>query len=212
MKCCFVNGSPKGTTGNTEIFIQEMRKGMSGTSDVFYVCKERPKQLALTLMSYDRIILVMPLYVFAMPGIVLELMEEMTYDYQGRSFGVIIQQGFDESSHALHLKTYMHSWIAGLHAQDLGCVIRGGSAGFCFMPEKMYRKAARQLQVLGSYLEQTGTFKQEIVKQFALPYTLGPWRGALCRTMSRLGLTNLFWNKMMKEHHAFEHRFDRPYS
>lgn len=212
MNCCFINGSPKARAGNTEIFIREMKKGMKQDSEVFYAVSQDPKELANTLLQFDRIILVMPLYVFAMPGIVLELMEEMNeLDYSGIEIGVIIQQGFDESKHSQHLKSFMERWILQRKATSLGVVVRGGSAAFCFMQENMYQKVAKKLQALGQSLESDGSFRTDIVEDFATPYQLGSVKCHVYQCATKLGLLNLFWNKMLKKHHAFEKRFDRPY-
>ena len=66
---------------------------MHTSVDVRYVCREKPSELAASLHDYERILMVMPLYFFSMPGIVQELLEVMDENFTGTEFGFIVQQG-----------------------------------------------------------------------------------------------------------------------
>lgn len=211
MKTLLINGSPKGTQGNSEIFIQNIKKGMHTSVDVRYVCQKKPSELAASLHDYDRILMVMPLYFFSMPGIVQELLEVMDDNFAGTEFGFIVQQGFDESQAADFLKTYFKGFTNRIHGIYLGTIVRGGSAGVCFMPPSMNRKLFNQLSNLGSYLETHHRFHPDIVKAFEAPYRLSRRKVRWYRFLGRIGFMDLSWNRMMKANDAYARRLDRPY-
>ena len=211
MKTLLINGSPKGTRGNSELFIQNIRKGMSAAVEVRYVAKENPHALADEMHGYDRILMVMPLYFFSMPGIVQELLEVMDENFQGVEFGYIVQQGFDESQAGDFLKTYFQCFTDRIHGHYLGTIVRGGSAGVCFMPAFMNRKLFAQLRSLGNHLEIHACFPSDIRKDFESPYRLSSRKVLWYRFLGKIGFMDMSWNRMLKQNHAYAKRFDRPY-
>ena len=77
MKTLILNGSPHAKSGNTEIFIRNFAKGLESPYEVRYVLQEDAEQLAEYLLQFDTVIIAMPLYIHAMPGIVMRLIEHM---------------------------------------------------------------------------------------------------------------------------------------
>ncbi|MCG2730260.1 MAG: NAD(P)H-dependent oxidoreductase [Acetobacterium sp.] len=77
MKTLLLNGSPRADHGNTQLFIDHFQSGLTQPLPVRYILRENPEKLALAMKDYNTILLVMPLYIHAMPGIVMKLFEEL---------------------------------------------------------------------------------------------------------------------------------------
>lgn len=214
MKILIINGSPKAKNGNTEIFINKFVKGMKAPYEICYAAKEDSSHMAKYMKEFDTIIVFMPLYVHAMPGIVMRIMEYMEpIKDTGKSMGFVVQSGFMESAQSKYLERYLSALTKNLNYTYLGTVIRGGSAGTYMMPEKMNKKLFKQLGMLGEYFERNGIFNIEIVKEMAKPNTLSKSKSRLMQLLSRLGLGDaIFWNMMLKKNNAKDKRFDKPFA
>lgn len=69
--------------------------GMQNQPEIRYV-KEDPAALAAIMEEYDCWLFFFPLYVNAMPGIVMRLFEHL-HPNEGRKVGYFIQYGFEEA-------------------------------------------------------------------------------------------------------------------
>lgn len=212
MSTLILNGSPNGAKGNTEIFIQQFMTGCAAPCDVAYVAKETPDALAASIASYDTVLFFMPLYVHAMPGIVMKLIEHMQPATQGQRIGFVVQYGFMEGAQAQYLKRYFELLTKRLGYMPCGTIVHGGSAGVRYMPEKMNRKLFTSMQRLGSLFSASGQFDAQIATQLEQPYQLSSGKAALYRFMTRIGIMNMFWNQMLRSNNAYEKRFDKPFS
>ncbi|MEG0366513.1 MAG: hypothetical protein RR585_06740 [Coprobacillus sp.] len=211
MKLLWINGSPNGKKGNSDIFIKKMQLGMKNQGDIKYVVQEDLAKLAKEMLDYEMIIIVMPLYVFAMPGIVMRLFEEMTHDYTGIRIGFVVQYGFIEGKFSCYLDQYLKQYSTSLNMDYMGSVYRGGSAGVYVMPEKMNKKLFKRLSLLGESIEKNLQFDQSIVDEFMQPYELTKFAAKKYQLLTGIGMTNLFWNSCLKSNKAFDKRFDAPY-
>ncbi len=214
MKTIIINGSPKADKGNTEIFIREFLKGMKYPCDVRYVAKESGEKLAEEIRQYEAVIIAMPLYVHAMPGIVMKLMEEMEPAAgEGRSMGFIVQSGFIESAQSKYLERYLSSLTKRLNYHYLGTVIKGGSAGVYMMPDKMNAKLFAKLAKLGLFFEQNGSFRKDIMEELATPKSLTKMRSRMMQFYFKIGLgDSIFWRMLLRNNHASDKKFDRPFA
>lgn len=212
MKTLILNGSPHAKSGNTEIFIRNFVKGFKSPYEVRYVLQEDVEQLAQYILQFDTVIIAMPLYIHAMPGIVMRLIEHMkAAPDDGKAIGFIVQSGFVESSQSQYLERYLHAITKKLNYKYLGTVIRGNSAGISMMPEKMNQKLFKRLADLGKYFDETKTFNADIVEEFAKPYRLSKVQSRFMTFLYKIGVGNLLWNQMLKSNGAFEKRFDKPF-
>lgn len=214
MKTVIINGSPKGKNGNTEIFIQEFMKGMKVPCEIRYAVKESSQQLAEELKEFDRVIVAMPLYIHAMPGIMMKLFELMEPGpNEGKSMGFIIQSGFIESKQSKYLEQYLSGLTRRLNYDYLGAVIKGGSAGIYMMPESMNKKLFMRLQRLGEHFGEKGSFHQEVVKEMASPEMLTKGKSRLYQFFYKVGLgDSIFWRMQLKQNQAWDRRFDQPFA
>lgn len=213
MKMIIINGSPKGEKGNTEIFIREFMKGMENPCEVRYVARESSRKIAEELRNYDTVLMAMPLYVHAMPGIVMKLIEEMVpAEGEGKSMGFIVQSGFIESAQSRYLERYLSSLSKRLNYEYIGTVIKGGSAGVYMMPEKMNAKLFAKLSSLGSHFEKNRSFRQDIVEELSLPVSLTKKKSRLMQFYFKVGLgDSIFWRMLLRNNYASDRKYDQPF-
>lgn len=213
MKTLIINGSPKAKNGNTEVFIQQFIKGAGTSYEVCYVVKEDSQQLAEYMQQFDTIIIAMPLYIHAMPGIVMKLIGCMEPAKDtGKSIGFIVQFGFMESAHSKYLEKYLSSLARHLNYSYLGTVVRGGSSGISMMPDKMTKKLFNQMQMLGEYFEKEGSFDKEIMDEMAKLIELSKGKSRMFQFLSRIGIgDSIFWNQMLKKNNALDRVYDKPF-
>lgn len=212
MKLLIINGSPHGEKGNTGIFITQFVNGMKEIPMVSCIKKEKPEAIAEKIKNFDTILIVMPLYVHAMPGPVMKLFENLQVQNTGnKSLGCIVQMGFSGSAHADYARRCMKQQAKRLHMKYLGTVARCGAAGTSMVPEFMNRKLFKDLEKLGSYFQETGTFHRETVQKLAKPYKLTKSQCRFNQFLCKTGVDHIMWNKMLRENNAFENRFDRPF-
>lgn len=214
MKTLIINGSPKKESGNTEVFIRQFIQGMKSPCEVCYASKGNYKQIAEYLQGFDTVIFAMPLYIHAMPSIVMKIFEYMepTLDH-GKSMGFIVQSGFIESAQSIHLERYLTALAKRLNYTYLGTVIKGGSAGVSMMPENMNKKLFFNLHRLGEHFEVSSSFDSEVIEELSKPYELSKSKIRLYQFLSKLGLeSNLFFNMMLKKNKALNRKFDKPFT
>ncbi len=77
MKTLILNGSPRAAQGNTEVFIRQFMRGAGQSCPVRYVAKEPASEIAQAVRGCGVLLVFLPLYVHAMPGIVLKVFEQM---------------------------------------------------------------------------------------------------------------------------------------
>ena len=213
MNTLMINGSPKARNGNTEVFIKQFIAGMKVPCEICYAAKEDSLQLAKYIKQFDTVIVAMPLYIHAMPGIVMKLIECMEpASDDGKAMGFIVQSGFMESTQSKYLERYLSVLTKQLNYTYLGTVIKGGSAGIHMMPEQMNKKLFKQLRILGEHFELNGSFHIEITKELAKPNKLSKGKCRLMQFTGRLGLgDSMFWNMMLKKNNALGRKLDKPF-
>lgn len=211
MKTLIINGSPNGKKGNSEICCRQFIKGMQNQPDVRYVAEEDPASLALAMNEYDHWLFFFPLYVNAMPGILKRLFEHLNKD-DTKKVGYFIQSGFEEAFQSDWLCTVLKNFNRRMGYEDLGIVVVGGLAGVRYMPERMNKKLFARLEKAGLLYEQHGVFDQEIIRQFGKLNRYSENQLRRIRFSKKLGLTNIFWNSMLKKNNAYQKRFDKPFA
>ena len=210
MKTLIINGSPNGRKGNSEILCRRFIGGMRDQPEVRHVVEEDAAALAAYMEGFDRWLFFFPLYVNAMPGIVKRLFEHMPPSRE-KGVGYFVQSGFDEAAHSDYLRVILENFNRRMGYQDLGVIVAGGMAGVRYMPEGMNRRLFARLERAGALYEETGRFDEESARAFGQPYRYSKaqlWRN---RALSKLGLTDIFWNSRLKKNNAYQKRFDTPF-
>lgn len=213
MKTIVINGSPKGKKGNTEIFIQNFIADMSQGVEVKKIIEEDYEKLANLVKEYDSVILALPLYIHSMPGIVMRFIEhlEANTTNKPKCIGFILQCGFPEGSQCKYLERYFESLAKELNMNYLGTLVKTDAAGTSVMPEFMTRKLFASLKRFGEIYEITHEFNKKIIEEMRQPYEIKGFKLKLTKFLKMLGMTNIMWNKFLKENKAFEKRYDQPY-
>ena len=81
------------------------------------------------------------------------------------------------------------------------------------MPPWMTRKTSKILSQIASELKKTGNLDWDLItSKLTEPEHLTGPRLFMYKLMKRLGLTNMYWNGMLKKNKAWENRNDSPYS
>ncbi len=213
MKMLILNGSPKGSSksSNTQIFINHFLRDMKEKHEVRWIVKEDPKELATSMQSFDTVLIVMPLYIHAMPSGVMKLIEQMEpASRKEQSIGFIIQAGFPESIQEKYIVDYLEALTKRLQYHYLGTVVKGTSC-FIYRAPHQHEKLFQGLADLGHIFEETGAFDEDITQRFAEPYTLSQPILLFLKTISKLGLMDRGWKIILKENKALQHALDRPF-
>lgn len=206
MKILIINGSPKGNAGNTAIFIKKFNEGTQGYCDVMNITSN---ELTMIIKDYDTIIMMMPLYVHAMPGIVMRFLEKVEVNQrENAKMGFLIQSGFIENKQSDYLVRILKSQTRRLNYQYLGCVVRGGSAGVYMMPEKMNKKLFNELSCLGETFMKSGLLDEKLIQA---TYELSKGKAQFYEFLHKISIGDMHWNQQLKANQAYAKRYMQPY-
>ncbi|GKX32213.1 hypothetical protein SH1V18_46930 [Vallitalea longa] len=213
MKTIIINGSPKGNSqkSNTRIICREFVSNMKTPCEIKCISNSNLMELAQYVDNFDNIIIIMPLYIHAMPGSLMKFIEYLNpSEVKGRSLGFIIQAGFIETKQEKYVERYFESLTKRLNYNYLGTVSKGEAAGIYMFP-KMFRKVLRRFNELGRIYENTHTFDKEITAQLGKPYRMSKLQITIYQFLCDIGINNIGWHKVLKRNDAFEKRLDRPF-
>lgn len=213
MKTIILTGSPKlnPKESNSRILAEEFVRNMQQPCEIRRIAGADPQELAQYIKDFDAIIMILPLYIHAMPGIVMKFIEHMepaTGD--GKYIGFIIQAGFEETQQEQYVERYFADLAKQLKYNYLGTVSKGGAAAIYMFP-KMFKKVLKLVSDLGVAYEAAGKFDMDIVSKLSKPYELSKSTLRIFAVASKLGLTDIGWHKMLKKNGAFERRLERPF-
>jgi len=220
MRLAVFNGSPRGGKSNTRILLEHFLQGFGQTEgnshELYYLNQvgnqERFKQ---AFCEADCVLLAFPLYTDAMPGLVKQFIETLA-PICGRdknpALGFIVQSGFPEATHSRPVERYNEKLALRLGCRYLGTIVKGGVEGIQVKPPGMTRKLYSAFYLLGEAFARTGAFEPQLVGRLAKPERLSPAARFLFSLLQLTGLTNFYWNWMLKENDAFKRRFARPYA
>lgn len=219
MKLAVFNGSPRGMKSNTRILLEQMLAGYTaagGQAEISLHYLAKTSQLAEQVQAYaeaDCVILAFPLYTDSMPGIVMAFIEAMATIHKSPEtrIGFLVQSGFPEAVHSVHVEAYLEKLTRRLGMTYLGTIIKGGVEGIQMQSEKMTAKLFTAMQEFGKDLAETGNWDTVKIQALRKPYRFGPMMVAGFKVFAKLGLVNFYWNMKLRENDAFDRRFDRPY-
>lgn len=211
MKTILINGSPNGRKGNSEIFCRKFIQSMANPPEIRYAVEEDPGKLAADLNAYDHWLFFFPLYVNAMPGILKRLFEHLQPSEE-KKVGYFIQSGFEEAFQSDWLCELLKNFNRRMGYGDLGIVVAGGMAGVRYMPERMNKKTFSRLEEAGTLYEQHGAFHPQTIQQFGKLHRYSQHQLKRMQAFKKLGLTDVFWNGMLKQNNAYHKRLDQPFA
>ncbi len=211
MNTLIINGSPREKSGNTEVFIRQFILGAGQEYPVRYAANELENSLAESAAQVETLLIFMPLYVHAMPGIVMKLFEQMKPATTGQKIGFVVQAGFIEGAQARFLVRYLNAFANRLGYENLGVVTRGDAAGITMMPAFMTKKLFQRLQALGAHYSQFGQFHKETAALLTGMYEIPHRKAKLYEFFNRTGINHFFWHKFWRDNGIFAQGLDRPF-
>lgn len=211
MRTLIINGSPRGKNGNTEVFIRQFLEGAGEEYPVRYVVKEDPLMLAEVIRKYDTVLFFMPLYVHAMPGIVMKLFEQMKTCREGQRIGFVVQAGFIEGAQARFLVRYLKQFAGRLGYEYLGTVTRGDAAGTTMIPGILNRKLFALLRELGAEYAVDGRFNRDTAASLAGIHEISSQKARVLTFLNKIGADHTIWKKFWRDNGQSTHGMDRPF-
>ncbi len=220
MKLSIINGSPRGKGSNSKILTDQFRKGFCSVEshcDIheYFIKSSSYPELINALESSDFAIIIFPLYTDAMPGIVKRFIEEFTHYHLKNhklKLGFIVQSGFPEAIHSRYIEKYLDKLAKRLEIDYLGTVIKGGIEGIKIQPKWMTRKTMEMFYDLGQHMALDWEFNRDIMHRLAKPEHLSSLNILFYHFLMKTGLANYYWDQQLKQNHAYENRFAKPYS
>jgi len=219
VKLTVCNGSPRGRTGNTEIMLNHLLAGFESipqnVSERFHLnrVKDHP-QAAEAFGRAEAVLIAMPLYTDAMPGLVMAFFE-LLQQYQGRAnnprLGFLVQSGFPEAAHSRPLERYLEGLAERLGCPYIGTLVRGNCEGLRVAPAKRNRRLFALLDEIGRDFGRSGRFDPALLSRLAGPERFPAVVTTVMKPLLRIGVFNSYWDRMLKKNNAFDQRFARPY-
>lgn len=220
MRLVVFNGSPRGATGNTKVIVEWFLVGFSQNPgheyEIAYLNQVSDQDRFVNLFTgADAVLIAFPLYADSMPGIVKTFIESLQ-DCQGRErlpkMAFLVQSGFPEGVHSTYVEKYLQKLTRRLGVEYLGTIIKGNCEGIRLMPPQMTEKLSRTFSTLGATFSRTGTLDREIIHQLQKPLRFPGFFIIFYWLLKLIGITDLYWNGMLKENKAYVKRFNRPFS
>lgn len=219
MKLTVINGSPRGNGSNTKIILSYFNRGFlkseKNSVDLFYLKSTRdPRKQREIFMNAENLMIAFPLYTDSMPGLVkafFENLEPLKGEKIELKVGFIIQSGFPEAYQSHFLELYLEKLVRRLGCNYLGTIIKGNVEGVQVKPLWMVKGYLKKFEKLGEIFGREKNFDQKITHQLAKPYKLNGFILFLLRLIKKMGLMNMYWDKMLKDNNAFARRDEKPY-
>jgi len=216
MSLAIFNGSPRGIKSNSSVIASWFLNGYKDTHTIFYLNKIKCHSEYLNKASqFNEYLFVMPLYVDGMPAQVKLFFESMSLyqeHFKEKKITFIIHSGFNEGIHNRSLEKYLNNFASIMNMKNWGIIILPGSEGFRLMPDKMTKRKNKILTFLGRNYMENKPYNLSFLNQLIRKEINSKKEIILFKLLSKLGLTNVYWNRTLKKNNAFKKRFDAPYS
>jgi NAD(P)H-dependent FMN reductase len=218
-----LNGSPRGEQSNSMKMLSHVaegwQRGGGQPPEVLHLAQRTDFDRAVQAFAEsDAVLLGMPLYTDAMPGIVKLYIEALAPRVEGLAtggrnptLGFLVQSGFPEALHSRLVERYLAKLARRLGSPYAGTIVRGGGEAIHMMPEEANKKLWAHLRTLGEQLAQNGRFSEEELKAVAGTERFSALTTALLSAACRLPAVQFMWNGQLKENGVWEKRFAAPY-
>jgi NAD(P)H-dependent FMN reductase len=219
MRLTVYNGSPRGEGGNTKVLLDQFTSGFEavpGNSfELFYLDQvDEAAEFVAAFGQAERVLLAFPLYADAMPGLVKAFIESLA-PLCGRegnpALAFLVHSGFVEAIHSRYVERYLERLTSRLGCAYVGTIVKGGTESTRDRPAKANQKLFETLFQLGKTFGESDTLDPQLLRALAQPERL-PWLAAtLFHLLERTPLATRFWDRQLREHGAFEHRYAKPF-
>ena len=213
MKLTVFNGSPRGKSSNTRVFMEHFLNGFMATEgntyEIAYLnnVKERDTFVRL-FQEAEHIILASPLYTDAMPAVVknfIESLEPFCQREGNPDIGFMVQSGFPEPLHSRYLERYYVKLAKRMGCRYKDTVIRGAGESIRGTPELMNRGLYKSFYKLGEAFGKTAEFDKKIVASLAKPERYSKLRFWIMRAIGH----RMYWNPLLKKNNAYYQLFGK---
>lgn len=212
MQYLMINGSPRPHNSNSGQIIDNLILGLqkahvSSIETVNLRTEKDRCKCAEMLSKVTHALIIFPLYIDAMPGIVMDFLEKLS-PYQkslhNLHIGFIVHSGFPETRHCLAIKKYLDRLPSLLGTRYMGCITFGGS---------MTLDDARKETIIqiGQLLAQNNAFDQDTAKKLTRFDHLPLYMVPLFKIIVRSKRMQHYWIDQLKKNDAYSQRNDMPY-
>ena len=158
--------------------------------------------------------MVFPIYVDGMPGQVKHFIEGLskhTSKLNNKRMTFIIHSGFAEAVHSRTLERYLTNLSIKLKVKNHGVIMIPGSEGFRLMSPGMLKKKRLAVSRLAEEFKKDIVYNENDLKYLRGRESMTKNDAVFFMIISKLGLTNIYWNTSLKKNKAYKNRFDAPY-
>jgi hypothetical protein len=218
MRFAVINGSPRGSRGNTAILLDHLTRGLNAagcSTEIEHLSRPHSHPRAKALFQRcERVLIAFPLYTDSMPGQVMAFFESLE-DLCGRvnnpSVAFLVQSGFPEAGQSRAIEHWLGLFAKRLGAPYLGTIVKGSIEGIQAMPPWMTRKLFKKIERMGHDLGTSDRLDPKALRELAGPEWTRRWRLPFLKPWIRLGAAT-YWDGQLKANGVFERRFDRPFA
>jgi multimeric flavodoxin WrbA len=209
------NGSPRGRKGSTPIMLKQLAQGFGSSFETYHLVQVKDTEnMVQAFTQAECVILGFPLYTDAMPGIVkhfIEALEPLASQEKNPPLGFLVQSGFPEGLHSRYVERYLEKLAVRLGAPYLGTIVKGGGEGVRFRSAEATRDLFESLQTLGKDLARDGRFDPQVLAHIAAPESFPAALEPVFKLFTRLPVSHVGWDNMLKKNGVFERRNARPF-
>ena len=215
------NGSPRGSSGNTEHLIRALCEGyrLAGgkvAEPTLYLREETCRADHVRAFSEaERILLAFPLYTDAMPGLVkafIDELEPLCAREANPPSAFLVHSGFPEGAHSRRVERYLERLADRLKQPYLGTIVKGNSEGVRHRSAEDNEALFARLTTLGADLAKERAMTTDVLRALAAPERFPGWMVPVGHVMVRLKKAHSFWDEQLKKNGAYDRRFARPYA
>jgi len=218
-----LNGSPRGERSNSSKMLARVAEGwmQSGGQPAEILHLANPANFARAVNAFHEsnvVLLGMPLYTDAMPGLVKTYIEAIGSRAKTApssalkpALGFLVQSGFTEALHSRFVERYLEKLAQRLGVPYAGTIVRGGGGAIEEMPENANNKLWQGLCTLGEQLARDGRFSETELKAVAGIERFPRLVATLLSIAVKLHLVEFMWNSQLKKNGVWERRFAAPY-
>jgi multimeric flavodoxin WrbA len=216
-KWVIYNGSPRGERSNSKLIIQKMIQGMNKQGiehiEVRNLIQEKEHvRWAQEFGDAKNYLFVFPLYVHAMPGIVMKFFGRLKpVNDRDVHMAFFVQSGFPETSQSYYLRPYLEILTKRLGVSYDGTMIKGGVEGIQMKPEKANKQLFEQMIAIGEIYAEKGIMDPVLKKEYEKMEYMSKSSQILFSVFSLTGLTNFYWDYHLKKNGAYKKRYAKPY-
>lgn len=218
-----LNGSSRGERSNTMMMLAHLAEGCKENGSLAVEIRHLAlpadfSRAAEAFAAADAVLIGLPLYTDAMPGLVKSYLEALAPRVSvaaagGRNpiLGFLVQSGFPEALHSRTLERYFEKLARRLGSPYAGTIVRGAGEALAEMPPRASCKVRENLRKLGRQFADEGRFHEAELRAVAGIERFSALSAALLAIGARLGIVQFFWDRQLKKNGVWEKRFAAPY-